>query len=77
MKEGIHPKYEEATITCSCGNTIKTRSTVKKMRVEICSRCHPFYTGAQKLVDSAGRVEKFQKKYGLPQNKISEDRKEG
>ena len=77
MKEGIHPKYEEATITCSCGNSIKTRSTVKKLRVEICSRCHPFYTGTQKLIDSAGRVERFQRKYGLPTNRASKDQTEG
>ncbi len=76
MKKDIHPKYEDATITCSCGNSIKTRSTVKNLRVEICSKCHPFYTGTQKLVDSAGRVEKFQKKYGLSQNEASENQTE-
>ena len=65
MKKGIHPKYVETTITCSCGNVIKTRSTVENLRVEICSKCHPFYTGKQKLVDSAGRVERFMRKYGL------------
>ncbi|MBP5449419.1 MAG: 50S ribosomal protein L31, partial [Spirochaetales bacterium] len=54
MKEGIHPKYEEATVTCVCGNTFKTRSTVKDIRVEICSECHPFFTGKQHLVDTAG-----------------------
>ena len=59
MKEGIHPKYEEATITCVCGNIIETRSTVKKIDTEICSNCHPFFTGKQKLVDTAGRVERF------------------
>ena len=64
MKEGIHPKYYETTITCACGNVIKTRSTVKNIRVEICSNCHPFFTGKQKLIDTAGRVEKFKAKYG-------------
>jgi large subunit ribosomal protein L31 len=76
LKKDIHPKYEDATITCSCGNSIKTRSTVKNLRVEICSKCHPFYTGTQKLVDSAGRVEKFQRKYGLSQNEASENQAE-
>ena len=65
MKEGIHPKYEECTITCACGNVIKTRSTTGDMEVEICSACHPFFTGKQKLVDTAGRVERFNKKYGI------------
>lgn len=65
MREGIHPKYVECTITCACGNVIHTRSTKPKIRVEICSACHPFFTGKQKLVDTAGRVERFKKKYGL------------
>ena len=64
MRKGIHPKYEEATVTCICGNTFVTRSTVKEINVEICSACHPFFTGTQKLVDSAGRIERFMKKYG-------------
>lgn len=64
MKDKIHPKYFDTTITCACGNVIKTRSTVKDLRVEICSACHPFFTGKQKFVDTAGRVEKFMKKYG-------------
>ncbi len=64
MKKDIHPKYEMTTITCSCGNVIHTRSTKKNIKVEVCSNCHPFYTGKQKLLDSAGRVEKFKKKYG-------------
>ena len=64
MKKGIHPKYVETTITCACGNVIHTRSTVENLSVEICSKCHPFFTGKQKFVDSAGRVEKFRKKYG-------------
>lgn len=65
MKEGIHPEYKAATITCACGNVIETRSTVQKIHVEICSQCHPFFTGKQKFVDSAGRVEKFKRKYGI------------
>jgi len=64
MKKDIHPEYVECTITCACGNTFTTRSTKKEIRVEICSQCHPFFTGKQKFVDSAGRVEKFKKKYG-------------
>ena len=63
MKEKIHPKYYETTITCICGNVIHTRSTKQNIRVEICSSCHPFFTGKQKFIDSAGRVEKFQKRY--------------
>ncbi len=62
MKKDIHPEYFDCTVTCSCGNTFKTRSTKKEMRVEICSKCHPFYTGKQKLVDSGGRVERFKKR---------------
>jgi large subunit ribosomal protein L31 len=64
MKDKIHPKYEETEISCTCGNTVKTRSTRGKMTVDICSACHPFFTGKQKLVDAAGRVEKFRRKYG-------------
>jgi len=64
MKKEIHPDYKEITVTCACGNTFKTRSTAGDIQVEICSSCHPFYTGKQKYVDTAGRVEKFQKKYG-------------
>jgi len=63
MKEGIHPEYAKTTITCACGNVIETQSTKKDIRVEICSQCHPFMTGKQKLVDTAGRVERFKKKY--------------
>ncbi|MDD3629155.1 MAG: 50S ribosomal protein L31 [Actinomycetota bacterium] len=62
MKKGIHPEYFDCTVTCSCGNTFKTRSTKKEIKVEICSNCHPFYTGKQKLVDSGGRVERFKKR---------------
>ena len=64
MKEGIHPRYEKATIVCACGHVIETRSTVPTIHVEICSACHPFFTGKQKLVDTAGRVERFNRKYG-------------
>jgi large subunit ribosomal protein L31 len=63
MKKDIHPEYVECTVTCACGNTFTTCSTKKEIRVEICSQCHPFFTGKQKFVDSAGRVEKFKKKY--------------
>ena len=63
MKEKIHPKYEDATITCICGNVIHTRSTVKEMKVNVCSACHPFYTGSTKYIDSTGRVERFRKRY--------------
>lgn len=63
MKTGIHPNYQEATIICSCGEVIHTRSTKPSMRVEICSKCHPFFSGKQRLVDSAGRVDKYMKKY--------------
>ena len=65
MKSGIHPEYKEITVTCTCGNRFTTRSTYGgDLQVEICSQCHPFYTGKQKLVDTAGRVEKFRQKYG-------------
>jgi len=64
MKDKIHPKYQDTVIVCACGNTIHTRSTKSNIRVEICSKCHPFFTGKQKFVDSAGRVDKFIKKYG-------------
>ncbi len=64
MKKGIHPEYNPARIVCSCGNVIETRSTVGDMSVEICAVCHPFYTGKQRLVDTAGRVERFKRKYG-------------
>jgi large subunit ribosomal protein L31 len=63
MKEGIHPKYEEATVTCGCGNKFTTRSTKKVITVEICSVCHPFFTGKMKFIDTTGRMERFQKKY--------------
>ena len=63
MKEKIHPEYKESTIVCACGEAIHTRSTKQNIRIEICSKCHPFFTGRQKLVDSAGRVDKFMKRY--------------
>jgi len=65
MKSGIHPEYVESRIICACGNIIETRSTMPEIHIEICSSCHPFFTGKQKLVDTAGRVEKFRAKYGL------------
>jgi large subunit ribosomal protein L31 len=65
MKDGIHPNYELTTITCACGNVIETRSTAKDIKVEICSACHPFFTGKQKLVDTAGRIERFRRKYNI------------
>jgi large subunit ribosomal protein L31 len=64
MKTGIHPEYMDTTVKCSCGNTFRTRSTKSIMNVELCNECHPFYTGKQKLVDTGGRVERFQKRYG-------------
>ena len=64
MKEGIHPNYQPAKIICACGNVIQTRSTRPEIHVELCSSCHPFYNGKQKLVDTAGRVERFRKKFG-------------
>ncbi len=66
MKKGIHPEYHEVTVACACGNSFATRATKKDLRVEICSACHPFFTGKQKLIDSAGRVERFQKRYTKP-----------
>lgn len=63
MKEGIHPEYHRTFVKCACGNEFETGSTIKEINIEICSQCHPFYTGKQKLVDSAGRVERFKRKY--------------
>ncbi len=65
MQKDMHPKYVKTTITCACGNVIETRSTKENIRVEICSKCHPFFTGKQKLVDTSGRVDMFKKRYGL------------
>jgi large subunit ribosomal protein L31 len=64
MREGIHPMYNDVTVKCLCGNTFQTRSTLKEINTEICSACHPFFTGKQKLMDTAGRVERFKKRYG-------------
>ena len=64
MKQGIHPEYQVARVQCSCGNVFETRSTKPELRVELCANCHPFYTGKQKLVDTGGRVERFQRRYG-------------
>ena len=65
MKKNIHPNYAETTIACACGNVIQTRSTEKDIKVEICSACHPFFTGKQKLVDTAGRIDRFKKRYNI------------
>ncbi len=81
MKKDIHPKYVEATVTCGCGETFGTRSTKEKIVVEVCGKCHPFYTGKQKYVDAAGRIEKFQRKYNwksvapTPKNSDTTDEK--
>jgi large subunit ribosomal protein L31 len=64
MQAGIHPDYQVATVTCSCGNTFTTRSTKSTLHVELCSECHPFYTGKQKLVDTGGRIDRFERRYG-------------
>lgn len=77
MKEGIHPKYVESTVTCACGYTFKTRSTKPTIRLEICSNCHPFFTGRQKLVDTAGRVERFQKRFAKTEGKTVKVEKKG
>ena len=65
MKSGIHPEYKTVAVSCACGNTFETGTTVESIHVEICSACHPFYTGKQKMLDTAGRVERYNKKYGL------------
>ena len=72
MKKDIHPNYKNAKIVCLCGNVIETRSTQEEIHVEICSSCHPFFTGKQKLIDTAGRVERFQRKYGDYRKKTEE-----
>jgi large subunit ribosomal protein L31 len=69
MKEKIHPKYEPVEFTCSCGNVIKTKSTIKSGHIEICNECHPFFTGKQKLIDSTGRVDRFRKRYASVEKK--------
>lgn len=68
MKEGIHPKYGEAVVKCACGETFTTGSTKKSLHVEICSKCHPFFTGRNKVIDTGGRVERFKKKFGIVDN---------
>jgi len=69
MKQDIHPNYVEATVRCSCGNTFTTHSTQPQISVELCSECHPFYTGKQKLVDTGGRIDRFERRYGRRSNK--------
>lgn len=76
MKKKTHPEYMECTVTCGCGNSFTTRSTVQRINVEICSACHPFYTGKQKFVDTAGRVEKFMRRYGMKGDSLREARKQ-
>ena len=75
MKPGIHPEYHYATVTCACGNTFKVGSTRSELRVELCSACHPFFTGKKKIVDTAGRVERFKRRYAKSEGtyKVSED----
>ena len=69
MKTGIHPKYDETTVTCACGNTFTTRSTRQNLRVDVCSNCHPFYTGEQRIVDTAGQVDRFMRRLQTAQSK--------
>ena len=78
MKADIHPQYNEITVTCSCGNTFNTRSTIsdKDLQVEVCSSCHPFYTGKQKIVDTAGRVDRFKQKFGAIKKKAEEKKED-
>jgi large subunit ribosomal protein L31 len=73
MRKGIHPKYEKSIISCACGNSFETGSTKKNMKVEICSVCHPFFTGKQKIIDTAGRVERFNRKYNLTNDEDSDN----
>ena len=73
MKKGIHPKYGKAIISCACGNSFETGSTKENMKIEICSACHPFFTGKQKIVDTAGRVERFNRKYKLSNDEESDN----
>ena len=77
MKQGIHPEYVTTTVTCTCGNEFETRSTIKEgtMRVDVCSECHPFYTGKQKILDSGGRVARFEKRYGKKGAKAADKKK--
>jgi len=76
MKKGIHPNYDNAKVICACGNTFETRSTKKEIHVEVCSACHPFFTGKQKIFDSAGRVEKFNRRYNLELESDEENEKQ-
>jgi len=76
LKKEIHPNYRIATVTCSCGNTFQTKTTVGDLKVELCSKCHPFFTGTQKLIDSAGRVEKYYRRYGKSKNKNENENQE-
>ncbi|HEX6291211.1 MAG TPA: 50S ribosomal protein L31 [Herpetosiphonaceae bacterium] len=73
MRQGIHPKYEETTVTCACGNTFTTRSTRQNLRVDVCSNCHPFYTGEQRIVDTAGQVDRFMRRLQTAQSKQAQD----
>lgn len=75
MKKDIHPKYVNCTIICACGNKIETKSTVEKISVDLCSKCHPFFTGKQKIIDAAGRIEKFKRRYA--KRKITKKKKKG
>lgn len=75
MKENIHPKYETVSVRCGCGNTFETKSTAKEVHAEICSMCHPFFTGKQKFVDAAGRIDRFKKKFGGSYFKKADDKK--
>jgi large subunit ribosomal protein L31 len=77
MKEGIHPQYQKAVVHCACGNEFETGSTIQEIKVEICSKCHPFFTGKQKLVDAAGRVEKFRTKYANTESVKTSKSKKG
>ena len=73
MKQGIHPKYEETTVTCACGNTFTTRSTRQNLRIDVCANCHPFYTGEQRIVDTAGQVDRFMRRLQTAQSKQAAD----
>lgn len=77
MKKGIHPNYGRAVVICACGERFETRSTKREIRVEVCSKCHPFFTGKQKYIDTAGRVQKFKRKYGLEEEEKKEEISEG
>ncbi|MDR4497418.1 MAG: 50S ribosomal protein L31 [Candidatus Scalindua sp.] len=77
MKQGIHPEYVDTIVTCGCGETFKTRSAKSKIVVEVCSKCHPFYTGKQKFVDTAGRVERFKQRFNLTDTPVKNETAEG